>query len=72
VKELITKVEEIHHFGSGYCQIKLAVPAILDIKAGQFAMLKPTNTFEPLLRRAMAFYQTKTTNNTSPGQCYGL
>jgi len=65
VKDLIAIVEDIHHFGSGYCQLRLAVPAILNIEAGQFAMLKAAALFEPLLRRAMAFYQTKINNNTT-------
>ncbi|KAF0234048.1 MAG: dihydroorotate dehydrogenase electron transfer subunit [bacterium] len=65
MKELTAIVQEIHHFGSGYCQLKLAVPTLLNIEAGQFAMLKPATLFEPLLRRAMAFYQAKTINNTT-------
>lgn len=65
MKEIIAIVQEINLFGNGYCRLKLSVPTILDINAGQFAMLKPARLFEPLLRRAMAFYQVKVINNTT-------
>lgn len=63
MKETIARVKEIKHFGRSYCQIKLVVDEELNIEPGQFAMLKPAGAFEPLLRRAMAFYQVNVTRN---------
>lgn len=65
MKELIAIVEDINLFGNGYSKLRLSIPAILDVRAGQFAMLKPASTFEPILRRAMAFYQVSAVNNTT-------
>jgi len=47
--------------GRRYGRLRLVVPALPEIKPGQFAMLKPRNAIEPLLRRAMAFYQVERT-----------
>lgn len=63
MKETIARVKEIKHFGRSYCQIKLVIDKELKIEPGQFAMLKPVGAFEPLLRRAMAFYQVSTIKN---------
>lgn len=65
MKELIAIVNKIDLFGSGYCRLRLSLPATLEIKAGQFAMLKPAGLFEPLLRRAMAFYQVEIINGST-------
>ncbi len=55
--ETIAIVKENRLFGAGYCQLRIEINAPLDVKPGQFAMLKPAGLVEPLLRRAMAFYR---------------
>lgn len=40
-----------------YGRLRLSLARPIDVKPGQFAMLKARETYEPLLRRAMAFYQ---------------
>lgn len=49
-------VREIGHFGAGYCRLKLELRQEINVLPGQFAMLRPGAAVEPLLRRAMAFY----------------
>lgn len=39
-----------------YCRLKVELEQEITVLPGQFAMLKPMATLEPLLRRAMAFY----------------
>ncbi len=65
MKEIIVTVKNIRHFGSAYCQLTLEVPTSLNIEPGQFAMLKPAGSLEPLLRRAMAFYQSQEINGNT-------
>jgi dihydroorotate dehydrogenase electron transfer subunit len=63
----IVERNEITNSASGrrYGRIRLQIEHDLQhqagqIEAGQFAMLKPRAGFEPLLRRAMAYYQVET------------
>lgn len=65
MKEIIVTVKNIRHFGNAYCQLTLEVPTTLNVEAGQFAMLKTAGSLEPLLRRAMAFYQSQQINGTT-------
>ena len=41
-----------------YGRLRLRLDQELPILPGQFAMLKPHGSYEPLLRRAMAYYQS--------------
>lgn len=52
-------VREISHFGAGYCRLKLELKQEINVLPGQFAMLRPSSAVEPLLRRAMAFYDLR-------------
>lgn len=61
--ETIAKVINKQLFGNGYCRLRIEIPAKLTIGPGQFAMLKPQGLIEPLLRRAMAFYQVDSLYN---------
>lgn len=54
--ETTATVREIGHFGAGYCRLKLELRQEINVLPGQFAMLRPRDAAEPLLRRAMAFY----------------
>lgn len=44
----------------GYLRLRLDQP--IPVLPGQFAMIKPHGIFEPLLRRAMAYYRSATVN----------
>ncbi|MEW6736216.1 MAG: dihydroorotate dehydrogenase electron transfer subunit [Acidobacteriota bacterium] len=63
MQEIIAIVAENRRLNQAYCQLRLALPLPLTVLPGQFAMLKPAGQFEPLLRRAMAFYQIETYHN---------
>jgi dihydroorotate dehydrogenase electron transfer subunit len=41
-----------------YRRLRLRLPQQIPVLPGQFAMLKPHEIFEPLLRRAMAYYRS--------------
>ena len=58
----IVERNEISGSASGrrYGRLRLRIEKDMRIAAGQFAMLKPHSGFEPLLRRAMAFYRVET------------
>jgi dihydroorotate dehydrogenase electron transfer subunit len=45
------------HSGRRYGLLRLRIPTPLPVLPGQFAMLKADGIYEPLLRRAMAFYR---------------
>ncbi len=47
--------------GRRYGLLRLRVPGSFPILPGQFAMLKAAGIYEPLLRRAMAFYRSERT-----------
>lgn len=46
-----------------YGLLRLRLPRPIEVLPGQFAMIKPHGTYEPLLRRAMAYYRSATVNN---------
>lgn len=46
--------------GRRYGLLRLRIEHSLDIQPGQFAMLRPRASVEPLLRRAMAYYKVET------------
>lgn len=48
--------------GRRYGLLRLRVPDSFSILPGQFAMLKAAGIYEPLLRRAMAFYRSERTS----------
>lgn len=47
-----------------YGLLRLRVNEPLSVRPGQFAMLKPHGSYEPLLRRAMAYYRYEATENS--------
>jgi dihydroorotate dehydrogenase electron transfer subunit len=51
--------------GRGYGLLRLRLPESLPVLPGQFAMLKAAGIYEPLLRRAMAFYRVERTSQTA-------
>src|SRR5262245_48953964 len=44
--------------GRSYGYLRLILDQDISVLPGQFAMLKPHGIFEPLLRRAMAYYRS--------------
>lgn len=62
----IVEGNEISGSASGrrYGRLRLRIEGEQQIAAGQFAMLKPHAGFEPLLRRAMAYYQVEAESGT--------
>jgi dihydroorotate dehydrogenase electron transfer subunit len=46
-----------------YGYLRLRLDREITVLPGQFAMLKPRGIYEPLLRRAMAYYRATTINN---------
>ncbi len=51
--------------GRRYGLLRLCVPDSFPILPGQFVMLKAAGIYEPLLRRAMAFYRSERTSKES-------
>jgi dihydroorotate dehydrogenase electron transfer subunit len=47
-----------------YGRLRLRLDQRIPVLPGQFAMIKPHRGYEPLLRRAMAYYQCEIVNNT--------
>ncbi|MEP7337041.1 MAG: dihydroorotate dehydrogenase electron transfer subunit [Acidobacteriota bacterium] len=47
-----------------YGRLRLRVESPLALLPGQFAMLKPRGSYEPLLRRAMAYYRCQATDDS--------
>lgn len=56
--ECVASVLDNREITSGYRLLALKLPAPVDAKPGQFAMIKPHGLLEPLLRRALAVYRT--------------
>jgi dihydroorotate dehydrogenase electron transfer subunit len=48
-----------------YGLLRLRLEKSLQVLPGQFAMLKPRGQYEPLLRRAMAFYRSELSNDSA-------
>lgn len=57
MREKIAIIREKEIFGAGYCRLRIEIDENFPVLPGQFAMLKPAGIYEPLLRRAMAFYR---------------
>src|SRR5262252_9844564 len=55
--ETIATVEHNEELALGYRLMVLAFDAAIEIRAGQFAMLRAHGAEEPLLRRALAVYK---------------
>jgi dihydroorotate dehydrogenase electron transfer subunit len=55
--ETIATIEHNEELAPGFRLLVLAFEAPIEIRAGQFAMLKAHGTEEPLLRRALAVYK---------------
>ncbi len=55
--DTLATVIENREIAPGYRLLTLQFDAAIDARAGQFAMLKAHNAFEPLLRRALAIYR---------------
>ncbi len=49
--------------GRSYGLLRLRLPQAIEVLPGQFAMIKPHAAYEPLLRRAMAYYQRTITGD---------
>src|SRR5262245_45508184 len=57
--ETTATVESNRELAPGYRLLRLTLKDGIEIGAGQFAMLKPSRSLEPLLRRALAVYTTR-------------
>jgi dihydroorotate dehydrogenase electron transfer subunit len=57
--ETVAICESNRELAPGYRLLTLNVKEDFDLRAGQFAMLKPRLCFEPLLRRALAVYNIR-------------
>lgn len=55
--ETLATVERNRELSPGYRLLVLCFEQDIEARAGQFAMLKPEGSFEPLLRRALAVYR---------------
>ena len=55
--ETIATAESNRELAPGYRLLTLDLTQDVSVKPGQFAMLKPRGSFEPLLRRALAVYR---------------
>ncbi|MEW6126163.1 MAG: dihydroorotate dehydrogenase electron transfer subunit [Acidobacteriota bacterium] len=63
--DTIATVESNLELTPGYKLLTLNFKEAIAAKAGQFAMLKAHDTFEPLLRRALAIYRIENSNQLS-------
>ena len=57
--ETIGTVQQNVEIAPGYKKLTLAFEQETHVRAGQFAMLRAHNSYEPLLRRALAVYQAQ-------------
>src|SRR5262245_66119766 len=57
---ILTESDGESNIGSGrrYGYLRLRLDREIPVSPGQFAMIKPHGIYEPLLRRAMAYYRT--------------
>jgi dihydroorotate dehydrogenase electron transfer subunit len=55
--ETIATAESNHELAPGYRLLTLDLREDIQVRPGQFAMLKPRGSLEPLLRRALAVYR---------------
>lgn len=63
--DTIATIESNLELAPGYKLLTLNFNEAIAVKAGQFAMLKAHDAFEPLLRRALAIYRVEGTNQLS-------
>ena len=63
--ETIAKVENNKELAPGYRLLTIDVNTDVGIRPGQFAMLKPHASMEPLLRRALAVYRVHSASRLS-------
>src|SRR5262245_25744381 len=63
--ETIARVESNRELSPGYRLLTLSFREPISVRAGQFAMLKPRASFEPLLRRAFAVYRVESPRRLS-------
>jgi dihydroorotate dehydrogenase electron transfer subunit len=63
--DTLAQVIENRQIASGYRLLTLQFAEPIAARAGQFAMLKAHNAFEPLLRRALAIYRIKAPDRLS-------
>lgn len=63
ITDAVVTVEQNELIKSGssrsYGLLRLKLDALIPVLPGQFAMIKPHGIYEPLLRRAMAFYRNQ-------------
>ena len=57
--ETIGRVRDNIELAPGYKKLTLRFNENINVRAGQFAMLRARNSYEPLLRRALAVYQAE-------------
>ncbi|MCI0661688.1 MAG: dihydroorotate dehydrogenase electron transfer subunit [Acidobacteria bacterium] len=66
--DTVTTVERNEIFNStstrAYGRLRLRLDQEIPVLPGQFAMIKPHRGYEPLLRRAMAYYQSEIINHS--------
>ncbi|PYP84094.1 MAG: dihydroorotate dehydrogenase electron transfer subunit [Blastocatellia bacterium AA13] len=55
--EIIATVQENVETSAGYRKLTLHLASNIAVQPGQFAMLRPHDAYEPVLRRALAIYQ---------------
>jgi len=55
--DVVGIAETNEEIAPGYRLLRLALNQDVEVRPGQFAMLKPRGVFEPLLRRALAVYR---------------
>jgi len=65
VIETVSTVESNHELAPGYRHLVLNFEVEFRALAGQFAMLRASQTYEPLLRRALAIYTKPRPNQAS-------
>lgn len=63
--ETVARVESNEELSPGYRLLVLSFERQIEVRAGQFAMLKVQGPFEPLLRRALAVYRQLGPNRLS-------
>ncbi|MEK6302280.1 MAG: dihydroorotate dehydrogenase electron transfer subunit [Acidobacteriota bacterium] len=63
--ETVATVQSNEEVSPGYRLLVLSFERQIEARAGQFAMLRPEGSFEPLLRRALAVYRQLGSNQLS-------
>lgn len=63
--DIVAITETNEEIAPGYWLLRLALDQHIEVRPGQFAMLKPRSAIEPLLRRALAIYRVDGTRRIS-------